>query len=396
MRDDELRALLQLPAPGEEEAERRAWETVRTAFEARERLPRERHLPLRAALALALLAAAVGLAVSPAGPAVGGWIRDTIGRERVIEAEPSPPGLDSLPAAGRLLVASPRGLWVVAEDGSKRFLGAYEGASWSPRGLFVVAWRGRQLVALDPAKTGVLRWSLVREEIEDARWAPSGYRVAYRSGAALRVVAGDGTGDSELAARVAPVAPAWKPGPEHVLAFVDPSGRVRVVDTDARRTLLHSPRLEGVLELEWAGDGATLLVLAERALLSVAGPRGRHSVELELPPGLAATAFAVRPGTGEVAYATFSAATGRSSVSLHDPSSRESRLLFAGGGVLRDLAWSPDGRFVLVGWEMADQWLFVPTDASARVLGASGIARQFDPGSRGAPGFPRVEGWCCA
>jgi hypothetical protein len=72
--------------------------------------------------------------------------RDAVGRE------PSQPALVKLPAPGRLLVLSPAGAWVVDGDGSKRLLSGYEDASWSPRGLYVVATRGHQLVALDPER----------------------------------------------------------------------------------------------------------------------------------------------------------------------------------------------------------------------------------------------------
>ena len=54
-------------------------------------------------------------------------------------------GPGSLPASGRLLVASVEGSWVVHRDGSKRFLGDYRESSWSPKGKFVVGTRGHEL-----------------------------------------------------------------------------------------------------------------------------------------------------------------------------------------------------------------------------------------------------------
>ena len=76
-------------------------------------------------------------------------------------------------------------------------------ASWSPHGRFVVVWRGRRLAALD--LRGRVRWSLLAPRpVTGALWSPSGFRVAYRSGQDLRVVAGDGTGDRLLDRRHVP------------------------------------------------------------------------------------------------------------------------------------------------------------------------------------------------
>ena len=66
------------------------------------------------------------------------------------------------------------------------------------------------------------------------------------------------------------------------------------------------------------------------------------------------------------------------------------RRVFA-GSELSGVHWSPNGRWLLVGWETANQWVFVRV-AGARRLGAvSNVSNQFRS-SR----FPRVEGWCCA
>src|SRR5204862_17785 len=112
---------------------------------------------------------------------------------------------------------------LAGRDGAKRLLGRYTTASWSPHGLFEVAVHGHELAALDPK--GNVRWSLERDGVvRDPRWSPDGYRIAYRAGSSLRVVAGDGTGDHLLARDIAPVAPAWRPGGDHVLAYVTPAG----------------------------------------------------------------------------------------------------------------------------------------------------------------------------
>jgi hypothetical protein len=66
-------------------------------------------------------------------------------------------------------------------------------------------------------------------------------------------------------------------------------------------------------------------------------------------------------------------------------------VLFAGAGRFAGLAWSPNGRWALVGWPAADQWVFVRSRGAQRLQAVSSVARQF----RSAE-FPRLEGWCCA
>ena len=137
-------ALLSVPVPDELEAQRRTWAVAREAYEAREPAP-ARVRRLRLLVAFAIVAAIVAAALSPPGRSVGGWIRD-----RVAGEENAEPALFGLPAAGRLLVVSEQGPWVVRPNGSKRLLGDYDGASFSPKGLFVVATRSRRVLALEP------------------------------------------------------------------------------------------------------------------------------------------------------------------------------------------------------------------------------------------------------
>ena len=132
-------ALLSTPVPDELEAQRRAWVVVRTAYAEREPAPKRTHR-LRLLVAVAAVAALVAAALSPPGRSVGGWIRD-----RVAGADEAEPALVSLPSAGRLLVVSEQGPWIVRLDGSKRLLGDYDDASFSPNGLFVVVTKGRRL-----------------------------------------------------------------------------------------------------------------------------------------------------------------------------------------------------------------------------------------------------------
>jgi hypothetical protein len=70
------------------------------------------------------------------------------------------------------------------------------------------------------------------------------------------------------------------------------------------------------------------------------------------------------------------------------------RQLLAGAGV-HAVSWSPDGRWLLVHWPAADQWVFLRVAGAPRVAAVSRIAQQFSS-RRGTRSFPRLEGWCCA
>ena len=94
-----------------------------------------------------------------------------------------------------------------------RRLGPWREAGYSPRGINVVVSGGHELAAIG-ADDGQLRWKLTAPgRVADPAWAPTngGIRIAYRSGEDLRLVEGNGSGDRQLAAGVAPVAPAWRP-----------------------------------------------------------------------------------------------------------------------------------------------------------------------------------------
>ena len=75
---------------------------------------------------------------------------------------------------------------------------------------------------------------------------------------------------------------------------------------------------------------------------------------------------------------------------------REARRVFAGAGRLTELAWSPDGRWLLVSWPDADQLLFLRLPGVRNVVAVSDIRREFDPGGAGRTASPRVAGWIAA
>ena len=352
---------------------------------------RARAAPAAARRPLAVVAAVL-VPVIVAGVAVGAprWVRDVLepGEQR------ARPALVRVPGGGSLLVQSGGSAWVVSADGGRRRLGAFSGASWSPRGPYVVAWRGRELTALEPG--GAVRWSIsAPARVTHAAWSPvDGFRIAYVAGGAVRIVNGDGTGDRPYAAARG-VTPAWRPDAAHVLAYVDRRERVNLVAVDSGRRLWRTPRLRGVRQLAWAPGGRRLLAAGGDQIYRLDPRRRRTSYTADdWVPGAADQIehLAVAPRTGRVALVR-AADSGRREVRLALARPRD-RLLFTARGPLPGLAWSPDGRRLLVPWPEADQWLFVRPSGGRTVAGAN-IARQFMPGAT-APAFPDAVQWCCA
>jgi hypothetical protein len=361
-RDRELEGRLkELRAPAEVDAEHRSWDVVRASYAARTPVrpsPRNRRLALAVAAGALLLA--VGL--SPAGAKVADLVRDVVDT-----GEPDArPELRSLPAAGELLVDSKSGPWIVREDGSKRLLGDYEQATWSPHGVYVGVAGGRELAAVDTE--GNVRWTFPAPGVvRDPRWAGdvADTRIAYRSGDDLRVIAGDGSpGSDHLIARdVAPVPPAWRPigysklGPPaangFVLTYVAGDGHVHSVNADTGVSVPDKRSDRRRLQTSASGRDE------DRAL----SPDGSQVARLE-HVGTSDRLIVTRVGGG-------------------------GSVLFSARGRLSGPTWSPDGRWLLVGWPAADQWLFIDTEHPRRVVAFDRISEQFG----GASGFPSVDGW---
>ena len=372
MRDE----LQRIEVPGEHEARERTWRVVATAFAERQPVERRPRM-VRPAIAIAVAAAALAAVLSPPGRAVLDEIREAVGVER------AQPALFSLPTPGRLLVASDAGVWVVQQDGSKRLLGEYREASWSPFGRFVVAARQNELAALEP--DGDVRWTLARPGVRFPRWTgtETDTRIAYVDRTGIRVVAGDGTGDRLLVPGArGPIA--WRPGADHQLAHAGPSGRVAVIDVDTDDVLWRSRQDGKIAALEWSSNGRRLVAtrLGGRDALAVYTARGALYTGFRTPRG-AVTGSAMRPGS----HARAVALTVGNQARLFMPGVPGSAL--SGPGVLRDLAWSPDARWLLVGWPAADQLVLVRADG-VRVRAVSNVSEQFRSRS-----FPRIEGWCC-
>jgi hypothetical protein len=377
------RSLRSLRAPDEQGAEHRAWNVVRTAYAD---APPAVATPRRSRVAMlvpALILAALGVALSPAGASVRRWINAALGVPRAA------PALFKLPAPGRLLVAGGGGAWTVASDGSARRIGAWRQASWSPRGLYIAVSSTNELAAIDPH--GTIQWMLARPKVGDARWyAPSGYRVAYRSGRELRVVAGDGTGDHLLAPVTAAVAPAWRPGHPYQLSYVDATGRLITRDADTGSTMWADPLPARPQSLTWSANASRLLV-AGRSGARVYDARGRLVAAAPQQIGAPLEGAALSPNGRELAIVSGNAVTVTDLAAAH---AGAQRTVLSGLGV-RQVTWSPDGRWLLVSWPRADQWVFVRVAGTPRIEAVSRIAQQFG-GRSPAAGFPRIAGWCCA
>lgn len=400
MNEDRLRTLLrEVEIPDAEIARRRGLATTRAAF-AERRPAAARSAPRRLALALAIATLGLAALLSPAGAAVREWIGETI----PLGASNPAPSLTQIPGGGTLLVETPGGPWVVQADGSRRLLGPYTTATWSPRGLYVAAANDRTLSAIEP--DGTPRWSLSASgSIAAPRWSPSGFRIAFEAGEALRVVAGDGSGGRTLARDVRPVAPAWWPLGSHVLTYVDGRGQVVVLEADTGAKVSVAPALPGVTSLSWRADGRRLLEAAsDQARVREVRSEKLSNVTLgparALDLGGAIRGAKFSPAGGRIAAIVRRRTNGdrpaRSELVMLDSEGSRARTLLAVPGELTGPTWSPDGRRLLIGWPRADQWLFVPADSRGRIRAIAGISSAFAPGGEGNGVWPKVAGWCCA
>ena len=269
-RDELERALREAELPDEVAARERARRTVLAAH------TRGRPAPARAGVAAVATrsrrpAALVAAQLSPAQASSASGATSCRATPRAAPT-PARPALE-LPARGRLLVTEGDALYVVERSGKRRRLGAWQDATWSPKGLFVGVSRGHRSPRSSPTRD--VRWRLRRPApVSFPRWAPDGTHVAYRSGGNLRIVYGNGTHD--VARR-----------PRHGRRSPPPGGRatgtrsrgrprdgsVTVEDADTAKVLWSlGPGL--VTRLAWSADGRELL---DRRAALVHGPRRRHA-----------------------------------------------------------------------------------------------------------------------
>jgi hypothetical protein len=363
----------------------------------------------RLALGFSLAALLAVLLLSPAGADVRDWVGDAF-----TASAPRPePTLARVPGGGKLLVQTGEGPVVVEADGTRRLLGDYEGATWSPHGLFVAAVKKRTLSALEP--DGTQRWSITAaQRVAVPRWSPSGERIVYRSGFDLLVVAGDGSEDRLLAgstaegtspdARISPayVPPAWSPTGEDALAYVTGASRLRILDSETGDVLAGAPALGRITWMDWADGGRKILEASPGTIrlrpVLPAGHPSRPTLgkarRLRLPPRATVNDAALAPQTPLVAASiTHWRKHGTYSEVLVFRPGHGPRTLLRVPGSLSQVEWSPDGKRLLVAWPGANQWLFLPLDGG-KGRAIANISKDIAPSGR-PTSFPQLEGWCC-
>jgi hypothetical protein len=389
--EERLRSRLrEQPLPGEGEAAARSWPVVEAALAERGPAARPRRVVLRLAIVAALLCVGLVAALTPAGAEVGHWIEDRFADR----GDPAGPAFAGLPAGGSVLTISRTGAYAIDADGGAQWLGSFTDAGWSPRGVHVVGVNGRRLTAVDA--TGIVKWTLARERrVHDPSWSTGlGYAVAYLESRTLRVVAGTGEPSTDRALRrgVAAVTPAWRPRSDQVLTYATAGGAIETLDVVSGRALW---RARGgasgpPVALAWSRNGRRLVALSSRSV-TVLDVSGHVLRTIALPA--AGLELALHPSGRRAAVVVGGAgADGGAGTRVLDVPLRGAgrpRQLFQGG--VDGLAWSRDGRRLLLAWRDADEWL---------LLGPGGRVRRALHGVSGelgaAGGFPRVAGWCCS
>jgi Flp pilus assembly pilin Flp len=369
---DQLRDRLRAqPLPGEADAAARSWPVVEAALAEHSPAVRRGRTPVRFALVLALLCVALVAALSPAGA----WIGDRFHHE----SPSAKPAFAGLPRGGSVLAISGSGAYAIRPDGSTRRLGAFAEAGWSPHGLHVVGVAGRRLVAVDAA--GTMKWTLTSHRpVGHPAWSTGlGYAVAYLEGRSLKVVAGNGdpTTNRVLRHDAAPVTSAWRPRSDRVLTYATRSGALATIDVQTGRTLWTAPGAAHALA--WTPGGRRVVALRSRSVTVM--DRSGHILRMIPLPGVA-HAMALHPSGKRAAVVV-----GRRVLGLR-LAGGEPRQLFQGG--VDGIAWSADGRRLLLGWRDADQWLLL--GPRGRIKALHGVSSELGA----AGGFPRVSAWCCA
>lgn len=385
MDDDALRrALRRLPVPGGAGAERRAHELVLAAHGARApgRRPGRRWV---AAVLVSLLGTGVAVTAVQGAP-IARWVGRAL--DRVAGGDPvRPAGLAALPGGGQLLVGTGRQAWIVGQGVDRAVAHTGGQVSWSAFGHYIACACGTRLEAVLP--TGRVVWSEgFGATVAAPIWSPDGNRIAFVVGGQLHVTAADGTGSHRLAGGGLRGPAAWRPGASHELAVADAPGRVSVLAADTGRRVASMASGGHAVSLGWSRDGTRLLVAALGAVRILDGA-GRLVVVAHPPAGARVRTAAISPTGRQIAALVDRPGGGQEALLTSAGGGRSARVLLAGDD-LGDLFFSPDGRWLLVGWRRLDSWLFFTTgDGRAQVRQVTRVA------ARVGAGKPVVAGWCC-
>jgi dipeptidyl aminopeptidase/acylaminoacyl peptidase len=390
--EQELRELLRnAPLDLEPKSEQRAWHAVRGAYQLRP-APRSRWTARRSVVAVATIAIAALIALGAVtGPrqAVAHWLRDAFG----LSAQPHiTRGLNGLPGGGRLLIETAHGPWLVNANGTRRGLGTYTGAAWSPHSLYVVAWRGVKLAALNLA--GVRQWELTApEEISSARWSPDGYRIAFLAGAALHVVAADSSGEHTLSNAVAPIPPTWQPrtGGSHRLTLVTSAGAIEQIDADTDTPIWSAHPGEPARRLLWSPRGDLLLVLGTHELSEY---NSAGSLLTRMKPGGATIESAAFTSQRKFALVIRPTRGRPDSIELLSIGPNPAaKILYTGLERVSDLNASPNRKWLLAASPSADEWIFIRIPSPGRLLASTNITDAFQRRTDTTASFPQLAGW---
>ena len=302
--------------------------------------------------------------------------------------------LPVLPAPGRLLVeVAPFGAALVERDGQVRHMGDWHETAFSPDGARVVGARGGRLAVLD--LDGKVAWSVRRSPSPTGTqpdWSPDGRRIAYRSGADLRVIGARGGADHRVARRLRFTGPRWRPRNENTLAWADQRGRVQTLDVVAHRTLWRSAPGPPVRPggLRWSPDGMRLAAISG-SLVRVFDASGRLVQQLRARVhDHFQTGTFTRSEPSRLVLVHHDFTRGRTRVTMLSCRERE---IFAGRGSTVDVTPSPDGRYLLLGRRTADEWRFLPLVPMARTVVVESIARRINSRARGRWAFPATRDW---
>ena len=273
-------------------------------------------------------------------------------------------------------MTSDSGAWVVDRDGSRRLLGAYHDASWSPFGRFVVVAGENELSALEP--DGDSRWSLARPGVRAcAGRAPRptpGSRTSTAPGFASSRVTAPATACSSQTP--AGRSPGGRVG--FVLAHAAAGGRVVIRDVATGHIVGRSDRGVAPRALTWSDDGRRLLAVAPGSV-RLLDDRGRSVRAERMPSRRGCSRREPRCRSGPQGGPESDVVTWPSAGSL-----------FRGTGRFTGLEWSPDGAWLLVGGRTPTSGSSCPRPVAVAAEAAANLSEQFR-----SRAFPRAHGWCC-